>query len=171
MSRDSARRLPKTYRVVARVMIAATVLYALMGVFIVFEAYAQQTYSWVLPTVNKPHPRVVPTGADDKAVNAFYDYDQLRHVASLSETYFMDPYYLTTMYLVFGVVIVCFYGLTYAWLARHQSRGDLYPVETYNAYLTERNGPIDAFNWILWAILLSYMVVYTVVNLIGGQYY
>ena len=54
-------------------------------------------------------------------------------------------------------------------LRRHQ--GDLYPVEVYNAYITERGGPIDSFNWATYAILLTYMAYYTVINLIFGQYY
>jgi hypothetical protein len=170
MKNQPVSRLPKAYRIVSKLMLIVTVLYVLMGAFIVYDAYAQQTYSWVFPTLNKPHMQV-PTGSDDKSVNAFFEYNQLRHMGSLEETYFVNPYYLVTMYLVFGLVIILFYALAYSWFGRFRNRGDLYPVETYNAYITERNSPIDAFNWTIWAILLSYMVVYTVINLIGGQYY
>jgi hypothetical protein len=160
----------KVHRSIAALMIATTVMYALLGGFVVYQAYAQQTYSWVIPTLNKPYLKV-PTGADDKSVNAFFDYNQLRHLASLQETYFLDPYYLGTMYLVIGVVLLIFYTVSLSWFSRQRSRGDLYPVEVYNGYLTERGGPVDALNWVMYAVLLSYMIVYTVVNLIGGQYY
>ena len=165
---------PATVQRIARymtaIMIATAVLYAALGAFVIAQAYAQQTYSWVLPTLNKPYLKV-PTGADDASVKAFFDYNQLRHVASLQETYFIDPYYLGTMYLVIGVVLLIFYFLTFAWFARLRTRGDLYPVEVYNAYLTERGGPVDMLNWVAYAVLLCYMATYTVVNLIGGQYY
>jgi hypothetical protein len=160
----------KVHRSIAALMIATTVMYALLGGFVVYQAYAQQTYSWVIPTLNKPYLKV-PTGADDKSVSAFFDYNQLRHLASLQETYFVDPYYLGTMYLIIGVVLLAFYMVSLSWFSRQRSRGDLYPVEVYNGYLTERSGPIDKLSWVMWAVLLSYMIVYTVVNLIGGQYY
>jgi hypothetical protein len=160
----------KLHRSIAALMIATTVMYALLGGFVVYQAYAQQTYSWVIPTLNKPYLKV-PTGADDKSVTAFFDYNQLRHLASLQETYFVDPYYLGTMYLIIGVILLAFYMVSLSWFSRQRSRGDLYPVEVYNGYLTERSGPIDKLSWVMWAVLLSYMIVYTVVNLIGGQYY
>ena len=157
-------------RYITAIMIATAALYAALGVFMIAQAYAQQTYSWVLPTLNKPYLKV-PTGADDASVKAFFDYNQLRHLASLQETYFLDPYYLGTMYLVIGVVLLIFYMVSLSWFSRQRSRGDLYPVEVYNGYLTERSGPVGALNWVMYAVLLSYMIVYTVVNLIGGQYY
>jgi hypothetical protein len=162
--------IQKTYRYVAMLMVATAAMYAALGGFVVYRAYAQQTYSWVVPTLNKPY-LPVPTGADDKAVNAFFAYNQLRHIASLQETYFLDPYYLGTMYLVIGVVLIIFYALSITWFSRRRTQGDLYPVEVYNGYITERAGPIDVLNYLVYAILLCYMVTYTIINLIGGQYY
>jgi hypothetical protein len=170
MKQSTKTKAQKTYRYVAGLMVGTAVMYAILGGFIVYRAYAQQTYSWVVPTLNKPY-LPVPTGADDKSVNAFFDYNQLRHVASLQETYFLDPYYLGTMYLVIGAVLIIVYALSFSWFSRLKSRGDLYPVEVYNGYITERAGPVDMLNWVVYAILLCYMVTYTAINLIGGQYY
>jgi hypothetical protein len=170
MTAQPATRTRRVARYLAALMIGTTVMYALLGGFVIYQAYAQQTYSWVLPTLNKPFLKV-PTGADDKAVSAFFDYNQLRHLASLQETYFVDPYYLGTMYLIIGVILVTFYALSLSWFSRQRRKGDLYPVEVYNGYITERSGPVDWMNWLLYAVLLCYMVTYTVVNLIGGQYY
>jgi hypothetical protein len=166
-------RLQRVTRLVVAFMVASAALYAAFGGFLIYRAYAQQTYSWVLPTPNQPQPPQVsvPTGSDDKSVNAFFEYNQLRHLNSLRETYFIDPYYLGTMYLVIGVILLISYVLTFSWFARLRAQGDLYPVEVYNAYLTERGGPVDKLNWVAYAVLLSYMVTYTVINLIGGQYY
>jgi hypothetical protein len=170
MSRVPRTKTQQAYRYVAILMVLTAVMYGVFGAFIIYRTYAQQTYSWVIPTLNKPYLKV-PTGSDDKSVQAFFDYNQLRHLASLQETYFWDPYYLGTMYLVIGVVVLIFYGVAFSWFARLRSQGDLYPVEVYNAYITERGGPVDILNWLAYAVLLCYMITYTVVNLIGGQYY
>lgn len=160
----------KLGRRVRTVMVLSAVLYAILGGVLIYQAWAQQTLSWVYPTPNPPFMKV-PTGSDDAAVKAFFDYNNLRHVATLQETYFVNGYYLGTMYLVIGSLLIVFYFLTFAWFARLRSRADLYPVEVYNAYLTERGGPVDNFNWFVYVVLLSYMVYYTVINLLGGQYY
>jgi hypothetical protein len=167
MKRDKYRRIG---RIVTTFFVVSAVLYAALGGILVYQAYAQQTRSWVIPTPNKPIMKV-PTGADDVSVNAFFAYNNLRHVSSLQETYFIDPYYFGTMYLVIGVVLIVSYFLTYSWYSRLRRHGDLYPVEVYNGYLTERGGPIDTFNWVVWAIVLTYMAYYTVINLMFGQYY
>jgi hypothetical protein len=166
----SPQRLHRLGRRISAVFAITAVLYALLGGLIVYQASAQQTLSSVFPTLNKPHVRV-PTGSDDKSVNAFFDYNALRHVATLDETYINNGYYWGTMYLIIGMILISVYFLAFAWFAKVRKGGDLYPVEVYNAYLAERGGPVDAFNWVVYAILLSYMVVYSVINIIGGQYY
>lgn len=165
------RKYQRAGRIITTFFVVSAVLYAALGGVLVYQAYAQQTRSWVIPTPNKPIFDKVPTGSDDAAVNAFFDYNNLRHVSSLEETYIINPYYWGTMYLVIGVILIVSYFLTFAWYSRLRTHGDLYPVEVYNAYLTERGGPIDTFNWVVWSVLLTYMVYYTVINLMFGQYY
>jgi hypothetical protein len=163
-------RRKKAARAIVTFFAATAVLYALLGGLLLYSAYAQQTRSTVFPTPNKPIFRV-PTGSDDAAVKAFYDYNELRHVSSLEETYFIDPYYWETMYLVIGGILISLYFLAFSWYSRRRGAGDLYPVEVYNAYITERGGPIDAFNWASWSIILAYMVYYASMTLSFGQYY
>ncbi len=168
-----SRQTPASRRLARRVsalMIISAVIYSLFGGVLIYQAHAQQTLSWVFPTPNKPFLKV-PTGSDDASVKRFYDYNNLRHVATLEETYYVNGYYWGTMYLVIGLILLVSYFLTFAWFARLRSQGDLYPVEVYNGYLTERGGPIDTFNWVVYAVLLSYMAYYTIINIMGGQYY
>lgn len=166
----TARRFQRVGRVITTFFVVSAVLYAALGGALVYQAYAQQTRSWVIPTPNKPI-MTVPTGSDDAAAKAFFDYLTLRHVSSLEEQYIVDPYYVGTMYLLIGGILLVSYFLAFTWYARRRNDGDLYPVEVYNAYITERSGPIDTFNWVVWAVLLSYMAYYTVINLMFGQYY
>lgn len=168
MSAEKTRRVRKAISIF---LIVTTVLYGLLGGLLVYQAYAQQTLSTVYPVPGKIIKGGVPTGNDDATVKRYYEYLTLRHVGTVTETYDYDWYYTGTMYLVIGTGLIVFYFLTFAWYARTRHQGDLYPVEVYNAYITERGGPVDSFNWAVYAILGIYMVYYTVINLVLGQYY
>ena len=167
----TAEQTIKTRKAISRLLLTTVLLYGLLGGLLVYQAYAQQTLSFVYPVVGKTVDVKVPTGSDDATVKKFYDYLTLRHVGTLEETYGFNWYYFGTMYLVIGTGLVVLFFLTYAWYARVRHQGDLYPVEVYNAYITERGGPVDNFNWAVYAILLIYMAYYTVINLVLGQYY
>jgi hypothetical protein len=165
------RMVKRTARFVTVFFVATAVLYAVMGGLLVYSAYAQETRSSIFPTPNQPVAMKVPTGSDDAAAKAFFRYNDLREVGTMQEQYFIDPYLWGTMYLVIGGVLIVLYFLTFAWYSRVRRGPDLYPVEVYNAYIAERSGPIDVLNWVVWSVLLSYMVYYTVINLMFGQYY
>jgi hypothetical protein len=66
--------------------------------------------------------------------------------------------------------LISLYFFAFAWYARRRS-GDLYPVEVFNGIITERNGPVDPFNYAVWAILGIYIVYYTVIQVLYGQLY
>lgn len=158
-----------TARWVARLYILAAALYVLLGFVLIAHAYARgQEINPMIPVPSQYTD--VPTGSDDAAVQAYYDYLNYRHLENLEQTYTWSPLTLTTAYGILGGILVIFYFLVLAWHAR-RSRGDLYPVEVFNGYLSERGGPVDAFNWAVYAILLGFMIYYTVVNVIFGQYY
>jgi hypothetical protein len=157
-------------RVVKAAVIATTILYVISGGLLIGAAYAQQTRSSIFPAPNKPIMKV-PTGSGDAAVKAFFDYDNLRHVSSLEETYIVNPSDTPTMFLVAGVALIMFYVLAFSWSSDVHAKSDLYPVEVYNGYMAERGGPIGVFVWAGWAVALTYMTYYTVINLMYGQYY
>ena len=48
---------------------------------------------------------------------------------------------------------------------------DLYPVESYNGYVTERNGGVDMFNYALIAAVVIYTAIVIVGNVINAQVY
>lgn len=169
--RMSLQQTKRVGRMLNRIVAVTVVLYVLLGAVLVYQAYAQQTLSSVYPVPGKQLNMKIPTGSDDATVLRYYDYLALRHVGTLQETYQVNWYYQGTVYLVIGTALIVFYFLTFSWYARTRHQGDLYPVEVYNAYITERGGPIDSFNWATYAILLSYMVYYTVINLMFAQYY
>lgn len=48
---------------------------------------------------------------------------------------------------------------------------DLYPVESYNGVISERNGGVDAFNLVLYAMLLAYGLGIVFYQILNGQVY
>jgi hypothetical protein len=164
--KPSRGRAEKTVR---RIYVITVIAYLLVGVLLTIPAYATETTS--NPIVPIPGPAVsVPTGSDDVSVLAYYDYLNLRHANSLRETYIYDWQTFLVTYGVIAAVLVFFYFFVFAWHARRR-QADLYPVEVYNGFLTERGGPVDPFNYAAWAILGIYMVYYTVIQLMYGQLY
>lgn len=152
-----------------RLYLLAAALYVLLGFVLIGTALARGLE--VNPMIPVPSRFAeVPSGSDDASVQAYYDYLNYRHLDYLSETLTVDWLTITTVYGILAGILVIFYFLAMAWGAR-RSKADLYPVESFNGYISERGGPIDPFNLALYAILVCYMVYYTVVSLIYGQYY
>lgn len=48
---------------------------------------------------------------------------------------------------------------------------DLYPVESYNGYVTERNGGVDNFNWAVIIVVTLYTGLVIVSNIVNAQIY
>jgi hypothetical protein len=152
-----------------RVYAGGVLVYLILGALLAVPAYAtENTLSPLVPVPGSS--RNVPTGSDDASVLAYYDYLNLRHANSLKETYLYDWQGFLVTYALIAAALISLYFFAFAWYARRRA-GDLYPVEVYNGFLTERNGPVDAFNYAVWAILGIYMVYYTVIQLLYGQLY
>jgi len=151
-----------------RFYLVATLAYAALGLVFTAVAVAAQTNNPIVPLPGDSTK--VPTGSDDASVKAYYDYLNARHLDGLSETYGFDWNTFLTIYGLILIFLVATFFFVYAWHAR-RAKGDMYPVEVYNGYITERGGGVDAFNWALYAVFLTYMVYYTVISVLYGQYY
>jgi hypothetical protein len=154
---------------IVRFYLAGAAIYLLLGALLAVPAYAtENTLNPIAPV--PAHTTKVPTGSDDASVRAYYDYLNLEHASTLKETYHFNWQNFMVVYALIAAALVSLYFFAFAWYAKRRS-GDLYPVEVYNGLLTERAGPIDAFNYAVWAILGIYMVWYLVLQLIYGQIY
>lgn len=162
-------RIRSKTRGVYRVYIAGVVLYLLLGGLLAYPAYA--TENTLNPVAPVPASTMnVPTGSDDASVLAYYDYLNLQHAGTLTETYNYNWQNFLVTYMMIAAALISLYFFAFAWYARRRS-ADLYPVEVFNGFITERNGPVDAFNYGVWTILVIYMIYYTVIQLIYGQIY
>ena len=156
-------------RGIVRFYVVGVVLYLLLGAILAYPAYA--TENTLNPLVPVPASTMrVPTGSDDASVLAYYDYLNLQHANSLKETYHYNWQNFMVTYAVITAALISLYFFAFAWYGKRRS-GDLYPVEVFNGFLTERNGPVDVFNYAVWAILGIYLVFYTVIQIIYGQIY
>ena len=163
------RPVSKSEKTMRRIYVITVITYVLLGLLLTIPAYA--TENTANPIVPIPGPSVsVPTGSDDVSVLAYYDYLNLRHANSLKETYNYDWQTFLVTYGLIAAVLIAFYFFVFAWYARRR-RSDLYPVEVYNGFITERGGPVEPFNYAAWSILGIYMIYYVAIQLTYGQLY
>ena len=166
---DRLTRRVKTFYLVA------TASFLLLTLFVTAQAIAQGETTTTLPALqgaaNNPGPfNSVPTGSDDATVRQYYNYLNLRVLNGYHEMYGVSGFFLGWGLGAAAALLIVLYLFVFAWYARQRTQ-DLYPVEVYNGYITERAGPVDAFNYVLYAILAGLMVAYTVWNIIYGQMY
>jgi hypothetical protein len=142
-------------------------IYILIGfLFIGAQVYAQPFKS----ASETGNIRRVPTGHDSVTVQKYYDYLNESRLLTLNETYVIDASALSWSYGFLGVILIIFFFFIFAWYARLMKH-DLYPVESYNGYITERGGPVDYFNYAFYAIIISFSIYYFVVQMLYGQLY
>lgn len=170
MNADRADKIATLVKRIRLVYLVTVALYVLLGFVLISAAYAQQASQSELLPVPSNTTLKVPTGNADVTVQSYFHYLQLQELGGLTERYVISPVGLIEMYGVGGAFLVVLYFLMFAWYARLR-RDDLYPVEVYNGYVTERGGKIDAFNFAVWAIMLAYAVAYISLSLIYGQIY
>lgn len=167
--RERAIRVWRKFRVVA---VALLLGYLAWGVLTVAVAWADVTASnnpaVPVPTLGYLRP---PSGASDKVARAYYDYLAKQTFATFGETYHFDLPSFLIMYAFIGGSIVLLYVFVFAWYAGRLRRNDLYPIEVYGGYITERAGPLDILDYFVWAVMLIYVVVYIVITMIFGQLY
>lgn len=112
---------------------------------------------------------MVPTGNTPEIIQAYYQY---------LLAYYINPTVqnVTTNYLLVGVVVgwvAIITGLFFIYFrrARNEKPSVLYPVETYNGYISESNAGVGIFLYIFFALVVLWLLYMTVSNLTQGQLY
>jgi hypothetical protein len=167
---EAAERYNHQKRYLSTAYTVMAVLYFLMGAALIIEERVRTRIPYFTDWPNSNQMTSVPSGSSDSQVQAYYNYLHNWNLAGLKETYLFSPAMLTWIYMGIGMLLIIFIYMTNAWYARHR-QGDLYPVEVYNGYITERGGKVDYFNWAVYIILGSFMLYYATTNLIYGQIY
>lgn len=151
-----------------RLYVLSVGIYALLAAIFTGLAYAQPR-STVVPLPSQSFLRP-PSGSSDAVVERYFKYLHLQNLGNIGQTQGINWVGILDAFAFGAAFLVILYFLVFAWFARRRS-GDLYPVEVYNGYITERNGGIDAFNWAAYAVILIYGVFYIAMSLRFGQIY
>ena len=158
----------KDHRVARRLRLFVwftVILYILLGFTMAWQAYAQTK-----SVIDTGTELTVPSGSDDKSVAAYYDYLNESAYLAEHETYVLDVPALGWTYGFLGAMLVVSYFYIGSWYARLGTH-DLYPVESYNGYITERGGPVPRFNNVFYMVIGSFMAYYGFIQILYGQLY
>lgn len=111
----------------------------------------------------------VPTGNTPEIVQAYYQYLLAHYINPVTQN-------ITPNYFLVGVVfgwVTIVTGLIFLYFrrVRNEKPGRLYPVETYNGYISESNGGVGMFLLVFFALVVLWVLYVTVSNLTQGQLY
>lgn len=114
--------------------------------------------------------RNVPTGHSGEVVRQYYNYLYSHYLQNITQNYFIhwDVLGWVTLWLI--ILAGAFYAFT-RWQRRSHASQEPYPVETYNGYIQETNGPVGVFLRIFFATMFIWLLVTTILDLIRGQIY
>ncbi len=147
-------------------------MYVLFGTLIIASAWADAVSmtNVIFPTPPIAHLRP-PSGANDSVVEQYYDYQQKQAYSNFPEKYHFEINTVLVIYGILAINIAGLYVFVYAWYTARLRKNDLYPIEVYNGYITERGSPFDYFNYYVWTVMGVYCVVYIVLSLVYAQLY
>ena len=72
---------------------------------------------------------------------------------------------------LFVVVLAGLFLAFTRWQGRTRAHHEPYPVETYDGYISEGNGPVGGFLWVFFAVVVGWLVYVTFQSLAHGQIY
>ncbi len=156
-------------RWLTRFYVWSVIAYVALGFVFVGQAYA----TWErmgAPITTQPVIKV-PTGNDDKTVEAYYDYLQLRHLQNQNETYSVQATPLLIVYGVLGGTLFILFTMVWMWYSkRRPDSAGLYPVEVYNGYIAERGGVVEPFTYANYGLMVAFSAWYVWWNIAFGQW-
>jgi hypothetical protein len=112
----------------------------------------------------------VPTGNDTEAISRYYDYLYAHYLEQIRQTDII--HWDTLLWVLFWIVL--FAGLLYAytrWQRSTHAPHEPYPVETYNGYIQEGNGPVGRFLAVFFVVVFLWILATTILSLTRGQIY
>jgi hypothetical protein len=112
----------------------------------------------------------VPAGNTGDIVRQYYEYLYHHYLSGITQTYYI--HWDTILWVLFWLFILAggFYAYT-RWQHTSRSSKEPYPVESYNGYIEEGNGPVGTFLTLFFIGMFLLLVSFTVYNLLYGQIY
>lgn len=112
---------------------------------------------------------MVPTGDTPEIVQAYYEY-LLAHYINPAMQNTGTNWFIVGIVLGWVAIVV---GLCFIYFRRSRSEKPsiLYPVETYNGYISESNAGTGIFLYVFFALVVIWLLYITISNLTFGQLY
>jgi hypothetical protein len=115
-------------------------------------------------------PDDVPTGDSGDIIRQYYDYLYNHYLSQITQKYYIHWDTLLWVLLWIFILAAFFYAYTRWQRTTHQPK-EPYPVESYNGYIEEGNGPVGTFLKLFYIGIFIFLVIMTVLNLLNGQIY
>ena len=114
--------------------------------------------------------QAVPTGRDGPTVRAYFDYLYNVYLNRITQQFTIQwaTFYWTVFWI--ALMIGSFFAATW-WHKRVRAEREPYPVETYDGYISEANGPVGPFLKLFFIGMFLWAVGLTILHLIYGQIY
>lgn len=112
---------------------------------------------------------MVPTGDTPEAVAAYYQYLLAHYInptaQNIGTNWFFIGITLGWVAIVTGLFFIYFRRV------RSEKPSRLYPVETYNGYISESNADTGIFLYVFFGLVVLWLLYITIANLTQGQLY
>jgi hypothetical protein len=116
------------------------------------------------------NPDDVPTGHTSDIVQKYYDYLYSHYLNQITQNYYIHWDTLAWVALWIFILAAGFYAYT-RWQRYTRTPEEPYPLESYNGYIQEANGPVGPFLALFFIGMFVWLVIMTVLNLLNGQIY
>jgi hypothetical protein len=112
----------------------------------------------------------VPSGDTGEIVRQYYQYLYANYLSHVNQNYYI--HWDTLLWVLLWIVILAggFYAFT-RWQRYTRQDKEPYPVESYNGYIQEANGPVGTFLTIFFVVIFLWLLGMTISNLVLGQIY
>lgn len=112
----------------------------------------------------------IPTGNNGEVVHKYYEYLYSNYLGHVAQNYYI--HWDTVLWVVLWIFILSagFFAYT-RWQRYTRAEKEPYPVESYNGYIQEGNGPVGTFLTLFFIGMFLWILAMTISNLVVGQIY
>ncbi|MFN2200728.1 MAG: hypothetical protein ACK2UO_05950 [Caldilineaceae bacterium] len=112
----------------------------------------------------------VPTGNDSETVRQYFQYLYAHYLSGITQQYYIHWDVIAFVILWIFILVAGFYAYT-RWQRYTRASKEPYPVETYNGYIQEGNGPVGLFLRLFFIGMGLWLLATTLHDLLRGQIY
>jgi hypothetical protein len=112
---------------------------------------------------------MVPSGDTPEIVEQYYEYLLQHYINPLAQNTGLN--WIIVAVTLGWVAIVAALFFIYFRRSRSEKPSQLYPVETYNGYISESNAGTGTFLFIFFALVVLWLLYTTISDLTMGQIY